>query len=109
MRIRSGLALALLCFVGFAFFFGFTEPGNQLLLKMGLNLTGTIWSTWTGNFEENVEAVEDVDYLDEEDLASDAEEVDPNTIIWPDHPGEGKHVEGVYNILLLGEEAIGTW
>jgi LCP family protein required for cell wall assembly len=75
---------------------------------MGLNLSGTIWSTWTGNFEENVEAVEDVDYLDEEDLASDAEEIDPNTIIWPDHPGDGKHVEGVYNILLLGEEAIGS-
>ena len=108
MRIRSGLVLGLLCFIGFAFFLGFTKPGNHLLLKMGLNLTGTIWSTWTGNFEENVEAVEDVDYLDEEDLASDAVEVDPNTIIWPDHPGDGKHVDGVYNILLLGEEAIGS-
>jgi LCP family protein required for cell wall assembly len=108
MRIRSGIALAMLCLVGFVFFFGFTDPGNQLLLKMGLNLSGTIWSTWTGNFEENVEAVEDVDYLDEEDIASDAEEIDPNTIIWPDHPGDGKHVEGVYNILLLGEEAIGS-
>ncbi len=108
MRIRNGVTLAMLCFIGFAFFFGFTKPGNQILLKMGLNLTGTIWSTWTGNFEENVEAVEDVDYLDEEDLASDAEEVDPNTIIWPEHPGDGKHVEGVYNILLLGEEAIGS-
>ncbi|MDF2907548.1 MAG: hypothetical protein K0R34_2869 [Herbinix sp.] len=108
MRIRSTIALTMLCLVGFAFFFGFTEPGNQLLLKMGLNLTGTIWSTWTGNFEENVEAVEDVDVLDEEDLASDAEEIDPNTILWPDHPGAGKHEEGVYNILLLGEEAIGS-
>jgi polyisoprenyl-teichoic acid--peptidoglycan teichoic acid transferase len=108
MRIKGGVALTLLCLVGFAFFFGFTEPGNQLLLKMGLNLTGNIWSTWTDNFEENVEAVEDVDYLDEEDLASDAEEIDPNTINWTDHPGDGKHVDGVYNILLLGEEAIGV-
>jgi LCP family protein required for cell wall assembly len=108
MKISSGLALAMLCFVGFAFFFGFTDPGNRLLLKMGVNLTGTIWSTWTGNFEENVEAVEDVDHLDEEDMASDAEEIDPSTIVWPDHPGQGKHEEGVYNILLLGEEAIGS-
>jgi LCP family protein required for cell wall assembly len=107
-RIRSGLALALLCIVGFGFFFGFTKPGNQLLLKMGLNLTGTIWSTWTGNFEKDVEAVEDVDYLDDEDLASDAEEIDPSTIVWTDHPGDGRQEEGVYNILLLGEEAIGA-
>ncbi len=108
MRIRSGIALALLCLAGFTFFFGFTEPGKHLLLKTGLNLTGSIWSTVTGNFEANVEAVEDVDYLDADDLASDAEEIDPNTIIWADHPGDGKRVEGVYNILLLGEEAIGS-
>ena len=31
---------------------------------------------------------------------------DENTIVWPDHPGEGRREEGVYNILLLGEEAI---
>ena len=108
MRIRSGLALTMLCLFGFVFFFGFTKPGNNLLLKMGLNLTGTIWTTVTGNFEENVKAVEDVDYLDDDDLASDAEEVDPNTIVWTKHPGDGKRVEGVYNILLLGEEAIGS-
>jgi len=108
MRIRNGAALTLLCIVGFGFFFGFTKPGNQLLLKMGVNLTGTIWSTWTGNFEENVQAVDDVDYLDEEDIASDAAEVDPNTIVWPPHPGKGRQEEGVYNILLLGEEAIGS-
>ncbi len=108
MRIRSGVALALLCLVGFVFFLGFTDPGNQLLFKMGLNLSGTIWSIGTGSFEENVQAVEDVDVLDEEDLASDAAEIDPNTIIWPDHPGDGKREEGVYNILLLGEEAIGS-
>lgn len=108
MRIRNGILLTLLCIVGFGFFLGFTKPGNQLLLKMGLNLTGTIWSTWTGNFEEDVQAVEDVDYLDEDDIASDAEEVDPATIVWPEHPGDGRHEEGVYNILLLGEEAIGS-
>lgn len=108
MRIRNGILLTLLCIVGLGFFLGFTKPGNQILLKMGLNLTGTIWSTWTGDFEKEVQAVEDVDYLDEEDLASDAEEVDPNTIVWPEHPGAGRHEEGVYNILLLGEEAIGS-
>ncbi len=108
MRIRNGILLTLLCIAGLGFFLGFTKPGNQILLKMGLNLTGTIWSTWTGDFEKDVQAVEDVDYLDEEDLASDAEEVDPNTIVWPQHPGAGRHEEGVHNILLLGEEAIGS-
>lgn len=107
-RIRNRIFLILLCFIGIGFFLGCTTPGNHLLLKMGVNLTGTIWSTMTGNFEDEPDLVEDTDYLDADDLSSDAPELDPSTIIWPDHPGDGRHEEGVYNILLLGEEAIGS-
>ncbi len=108
MRIRNGVLLTLLCLVGFGFFFGFTKPGNLLLMKMGVSLSGKIWTARTGNFEGEVKASEDIDHLDDEDLASDAAEVDPNTIIWPSHPGGGRHEDGVYNILILGEEAIGS-
>jgi LCP family protein required for cell wall assembly len=107
-RIKSGVVLALLCLVGFGFFFGFTKPGNQVLMSMGVNLGGEIWAAWTDNFDDGEDVVEDKDYLDEDDINSDAEEIDPNTIVWPDHPGTGRHEEGVYNILLMGEEAIGS-
>ncbi len=107
-RIRNGVILTLLCLVGFTFFFGFTKPGNKLLMAMGVNISGKIWSSVTGNFENSADATEDIDYIDEADKASNAKEIDPNSIVWPAHPGEGRREEGVYNILLLGEEAIGS-
>jgi LCP family protein required for cell wall assembly len=76
-------------------------------MKMGVDLTGRIWETMTGSFESEVALAEDKDYLDEEDLVSDAEEADLSQIKWPEHPGDGRQEEGVYNVLLLGEEAIG--
>lgn len=106
--IQNGVVLALLCLIGFGFFFGFTKPGNKMLMGMGVNLSGKIWEVWTGNFADGEDAKEDLDYLDDDDLASNSEEIDPNTIKWPDHPGQGRKEEGVYNILLLGEEAIGS-
>lgn len=108
MKIQSGVLIALLVIVGIGAFLGFTKPGNKLLMSMGVDLSGKIWAVWTGNFDDSSDLVEDTDYLDEDDLNSDAEEVDPNTIVWPEHPGEGKKVAGVYNILLIGEEAIGA-
>jgi LCP family protein required for cell wall assembly len=75
---------------------------------MGVNLSGKIWSTGTGNFQGEVQAMEDIDRLEDDDLTSKAEEVDPETIVWSAHPGKGRQEEGVYNILLLGEEAIGA-
>ena len=107
-RIQSGIILTLLCVVGLGFFFGFTKPGNQLLLSIGVNISGNLWTTMTGSFDDTTDVVEDIDHIDEEDLDSTADTLDPATIVWPDHPGEGRHVEGVYNILLLGEEAIGS-
>ncbi len=107
-RIQSGALLALLCVIGLGFFFGFTKPGNQLLLSFGVNISGNIWTSMTGSFEDNTDVTEDVDHIDAEDIDSTADTLDPSTIVWPDHPGDGRHEEGVYNILILGEEAIGS-
>ncbi|MDF2944583.1 MAG: hypothetical protein K0S01_3441 [Herbinix sp.] len=108
LKIQSGIILTMLCLVGFGFFFGFTKPGNQLLMKMGVDLSGKIWAIGTGGFDKDTELAPDEDYLDPEDLSSDAQEVDPSQIVWPDHPGQGRKEEGVYNVLLVGEEAIGS-
>lgn len=107
-RIQSGVILSILCLLGFGFLLGFTKPGNKLLMNMGLNLSGNIWSTMTKDFDNSVDVVEDIDYIEESDIEAEGEEIDPNTISWPVHPGEGRREEGVYNILLLGEEAIGS-
>ena len=108
MKIQIGVIAGIVLLLGSAFFLGFTKPGNQLLLKMGINVGSKIWNTWTQDFSNEPDVVEDVDYIDDDDLASDSEEIDPDTIEWPDHPGYGRQDEGVYNILLLGEEAIGS-
>ncbi len=108
---RKALSIVLIilaCLVGFGSFLGFTKPGNKLLLRMGIDISGKIWATMTKDFDKSPELLEDTDHLDEEDLSSDEEDIDPNTINWPEHPGYGRQEEGVYNILLLGEEAIGS-
>ncbi len=107
-KVTNGILIALICLLGLASFLGFTKPGNRLLLKMGANLGGTLWASLTNSFDKSPVFAEDEDYLDEEDLASKGQEIDPSTIVWPDHPGEGRQEKGVYNILLLGEEAIGS-
>ncbi len=107
-RVQSGLMLTLLCIIGFGFFLGFTKPGNNILMSMGINLGGMIWENMTKEFDDGTDVVSDLDYLDDEDLSSNAPEIDPTMIVWQDHPGKGRHEEGVYNVLLLGEEAIGS-
>lgn len=107
-KIQSGVILSILCLIGFGFLLGFTKPGNRLLMSMGVNISGTIWDVWTDDFDEGTDVVQDIDYIDDEDKSSEGEEVDPSTIVWPVHPGEGRQEDGVYNILLLGEEAIGS-
>jgi len=107
-KIANSIIIVLLLLIGTGLFLGLTKPGNQLLLKMGVNLSGKIWAAWTNNFEADTVAAADTDYLDEEDLTSTAPEADLSQIVWPSHPGNGRQEEGVYNILLLGEEAIGS-
>ncbi|TAH68025.1 MAG: hypothetical protein EWM47_08470 [Anaerolineaceae bacterium] len=106
MKIQIGVIVGLLSLLSIAFFLGFTKPGNQLLIKMGINIIGKIWDAGTQDFTNEPDVIEDEDHLDQEDIASDSEEVDPDTIVWPENTGYGRREEGVYNILLLGEEAI---
>ncbi len=96
--------ITLVCLVGFGAFMAFTKPGHQL----AVNISGLIWVTMTDEFEKDPVQMEDIDHIEESDLESDEEDIDVTTIKWPDHPGEGRQEEGVYNILLLGEEAIGS-
>lgn len=105
--LQNTALLFVLCLVGFCFFFIFTKPGNGILMRMGINIGGAIWDTWTNDFSDNSYADNDIDYIDKDDMESDAEEIDPETVNLPNHSGEGRKEEGVYNILLLGEEAIG--
>lgn len=108
-KSRKALSVALIvlaCLVGLGSFLGFTKPGNKLLMRMGVDISGKIWATMTKDFEKEPEIVEDTDHLDESDLETDEEDIDTNLIQWPEHPGYGRQEEGVYNILLLGEEAI---
>jgi len=105
--LQNSALLTILCILGFCFFFAFTKPGNDILLTLGLNIGGAIWETGTNSFTDVVYADKDIDYIDEEDLESDAEEIDTDTIILPNYTGEGRREEGVYNVLVLGEEAIG--
>lgn len=105
--LQNSVLLSILCILGFCFFFAFTKPGNGILMKIGINIGAAIWETSTNNFTDVAYADKDIDYIDEEDLKSDAEEIDPETIDLPNYSGGGKKEKGVYNILVLGEEAIG--
>lgn len=106
-RLQNGIVLTILCLLGFGFFFGFTKPGNNLLMDMGINIGGMIWDSRTKGFEDNADVAEDIDYVEEDDIKSDAKEIDISTIKFPNTSVDGRKEEGVYNILLLGEEAIG--
>ncbi|NLZ83297.1 MAG: LCP family protein [Clostridiales bacterium] len=104
-KVPVGILAGLLLLVGFL---GFTKPGNEFLLNMGVNIGGKIWSVWTNDLASDISAAEDIDHLDDEDLNTDGPEADISKIAWPNNSGEGRKEEGVYNILLLGEEAIGS-
>lgn len=108
MKTQIGVVIGIVLLLGTAFFLRFTQPGNHLLMKMGITIGGKIWDVWTKDFENEPEILEDIDFLEDDDLISEAVEIDPDTIVWPETTGFGRKEEGVYNILLLGEEAIGS-
>ena len=108
MKIQSGVVLTVLSIIGILFFLAFTKPGNNLLLSMGVNLGGTIWAAWTGDFDNSADVAVDIDHVEDEDLSAKGDEINPSTIIWPNTSGIGRHEDGVYNVLVLGEEAIGS-
>lgn len=105
-KVLIGLLIGILCIAAISSFLIFTKPGNRFLMKIGINLGGQLWDTMTKSFGTEGK-VKDADYLEEDDIKSKAPEIDPSKIKWPEHPGDGVHMDGVYNILLLGEEAIG--
>lgn len=111
-KVLIGLLIAAISISGILSFLIWTEPGNQVLLKLGVNIGSQIWVMATKDFEDEEKnippVVEDTDNIEKEDLESDAPEIDPVDIKWPEHPGNGVHVDGIYNILLIGEEAIGS-
>ena len=104
-KVPAGILAGLLLLISFL---GFTKPGNQLLLNLGVNIGGKVWAVWTNDLSSGISAAEDTDHLEEEDLNTDGPEADISKIEWPNNYGAGRKEEGVYNILLLGEEAIGS-
>ena len=104
-KIPVGILAGLLLLISFL---GFTKTGNQLLLDLGVNVGGKLWAVWTDDLASDISAAEDTDYLEDEDFNVDGPEADISKIIWPNNSGYGRKEEGVYNILLLGEEAIGS-
>lgn len=108
--IQGVVVTVLFILVATAFFLGFTEPGNDLLKKMGVNIGEAIWTARTSEFEKNPEKAEDIDELEEDDMLEDQEleVVEADQILWPDVPGEGRQEDYAINVLLLGEEAIGS-
>ncbi|HHX12048.1 MAG TPA: LCP family protein [Clostridiales bacterium] len=104
-KVPVGIVAGLLLLISFL---GFTKPGNQLLLNLGVNIGGKIWAVWTNDLASDISAAEDTDHLEDEDLNADGPEADISKIIWPNNSGSGRKEAGVYNILLLGEEAIGS-
>ena len=55
---------------------------------MGVNLGGKI-GIMTQDFDDEPVMADDIDYVDEEDIASDSEEIDPE-IEWPNSTGYGR-------------------
>lgn len=106
-KLQNGIVLTILCLLGFGFFFGFTKPGNNLLMDMGINIGGMIWDARTKGFVDNTDVDRDIDYIEEDDINSSGKEIDVSTIKMPNNSVDGRREEGVFNILLLGEEAIG--
>lgn len=106
-KIYTGIGISLLSIVLIGVFLVFTPPGNKLLLSIGVNASGALWDRLTHKFDDGTDVVEDEDFIDEDDKKSNAPELNPATISWPSNTGEGRHEDGVYNILLLGEESIG--
>lgn len=109
-KILIGVLIALIGIVGISSFLICTKPGKQVLMKLGINIGSKIWAITTKDFEEEETLVKvpDTDDIEQEDIDSKAPEIDPVQIKWPEHPGSGMHVDGIYNILLIGEEAIGS-
>jgi len=79
-KILTGLGISFLSIILLGVFLVFTPPGNKLLVSMGVNASGMIWSSMTKSFDDNTKVATDEDVIDEDDKQSDAPELDPATI-----------------------------
>jgi len=77
-KVPAGILAGLLLLISFL---GFTKPGNQLLLNLGVNIGGKVWAVWTNDLSSGISAAEDTDHLEEEDLNTDGPEADISKII----------------------------
>lgn len=101
-KLRNSLLIGLGVFLLLGLFLSFTKPGNRILKAMG----GKIWTLTTNDFDKSGPMLPDVDDVDNEN--QDLPEVNPKDILWNVRSGSGRHEDHVFNILLLGEEAIAS-
>lgn len=105
-RIAMGSAAASLVLLLFTLFLVFTPPGHKILTAVG----GQIWSLSTNEFNDGFYGpMLDPDFkLGDESGDSEFEEIQSEHIVFRNAYGAGRHEDYVYNVLLLGEEAIGS-
>lgn len=106
-KVQFGFMVGIVSFLCIGLFLTFTKPGNAMLMKMGINLSGKIWATWTNEFEKVDKPNTNTAKAEEKDETEQPEVAD-NKYKFPVRPGAGRHEDYAYNILLLGEEAIGS-
>lgn len=105
-KIQLGVIASLLCLVSVGLFLVYSKPGNKILMSMGVGFSGQIWEAWTNDFNNDDKLPTDVvvepntNQPDTSDVNKDSTTTDTPTI--------GRKEDYAYNILLLGEEAIGS-
>lgn len=107
-KLLISLSITLVVLSSLALFLVYTPQGHSLLKK----ISGKIWSLSTNKFEDVVDTPDDFDDLDLTDKNGEnanLEEIKVEDIIFRNNNGEGRHEDYAYNILLLGEEAIGSY
>ncbi|NLK74160.1 MAG: hypothetical protein GX288_02580 [Clostridiales bacterium] len=104
-KIQIGVITSLLCVLGLGLFLVFSKPGNKILMNMGIGIGGHIWDTMTKDFDNSDKLPTDLDneVVDKGEENNQDEEVET-----PDPNIRGRKEDYAYNILLLGEEAIGS-
>ncbi|HHT96985.1 MAG TPA: LCP family protein [Clostridiales bacterium] len=107
-KLLIGLSVTLVMLCSLALFLIYTPQGHSLLKK----ISGKIWSLSTNKFDDVDDVTDDFDDIDLIEQDSDENnltEIKAEDIIFRNNNGEGRHEDYAYNILLLGEEAIGSY
>jgi len=99
VKIPGGILMVILCIVCLGLFVRYTKAGNNLAKVMG----GKIWEFSTKSFD-TVEDLEGETSISDGNVAGLPVTEDENTVV----PFLGRQEDYAVNILLLGEEAIGS-